>query len=105
MTAEYIVSLLSALGATYLVANKNPTLSPVISYVLIPIAVAYTTLYLAHLAFPKLNQSGARVATYVESKTLGTINDMKYIQIFPPIFAITIIVGCLLYAGQFKNNK
>ena len=49
---------------------------------------------------PGLNRTGSRVSAYVENKTLGEINNMGYVQVFPPLLAITVLVFVLL----FTNN-
>lgn len=96
-STEYIVSLLIALGATYAVAKASPTMSPWVTFVIVPLAVAYTTLKILNTVMPGLNTSGARISAYVENKTLGEINEMGYMQVFPPLMAVTILVFVLLF--------
>ena len=99
-STEYILSLLSGLLATYLVVKGSPGLNPVVSYIIVPLAISFIVLQIANIYIPKLNRSGAKVSAYIENKTLGEINNMGYIQVFPPLLAITIIVLVLL----FTNN-
>ena len=99
-STEYIVSLLSALLATYGVAKASPGLNPIVTYVVVPLAVAYTVLQIVNAVIPGLNRSGAKVSAYVENKTLGEINNMGYIQVFPPLLAITILVFVLLFTNK-----
>lgn len=96
-TAEYVVSLLIALLAAYGVAKASPNLSPLVTYVVVPLAVAYVTLQIINAVMPGLNATGARVSAYVENKTLGEINSMGYVQVFPPLLAVTILVFVLLF--------
>jgi hypothetical protein len=99
-TSEYIISLLVALLATYGVAKASPTLNPMVTFVIVPLAVAYIMLQFLNAVVPGLNRTGSRVSAYVENKTLGEINNMGYVQVFPPLLAVTVLVFVLL----FTNN-
>lgn len=102
-STEYAISLIVALGSTYSIAQASPTLNPTITYVVIPLSVAYVTLQVLNYIMPGLNASGARVTTYVENKTLGQINRTGYIQIFPPLLAITILTFILLFSQNLSG--
>jgi hypothetical protein len=99
-STEYIVSLLAGLLVTYGVAKGSPNLNPMVTYVIVPLLVSYITLQVLNALLPGLNRSGAKVSAYVENKTLGEINNMGYIQIFPPLLAITILVFVLLFTNK-----
>jgi len=99
---EYIISLLIALLATYGIAVASPKLNPVITYAIIPLAVAYATLQILNATVPGINRSGSRVSAYIENRTLGEINDMGYIQVFPPLMAVTILVFVLLFTRNLS---
>jgi hypothetical protein len=94
---EYVISLLLALLAAYGVAKTSPEMSPIVSYVIVPLAVAYVSLQILNALIPGLNTAGARMSAYVENKTLGEINQMGYVQIFPPLLAVTVLVFVLLF--------
>jgi hypothetical protein len=94
---EYILSVLLALLATYGVSTGSPGLNPILTYVIIPLAVAYISLQFMNAAFPKMNDTGQRVSAYIENKTLGELNNMGYIQVFPPLLAVTLLVFVLLF--------
>jgi hypothetical protein len=99
-TSEYIISLLVALLATYGIAKASPTLNPIVTFVVVPLAVSYIMLQILNAVVPGLNRTGSRVSAYIENKTLGEINNMGYVQVFPPLLAVTILVFVLL----FTNN-
>jgi len=99
-TTEYILSLLVSLLATYAVAKANPSLNPMVAYVVVPLAVSYMVLQIANAVLPGLNRTGSRVSAYVENKTLGEINNMGYIQVFPPLLAVTVMVFVLLFTNK-----
>lgn len=98
--AEYVISLVAALVVAMLISRARPKLSPAITFVLIPLAVAYGTLQLLHLLMPSINRSGARISAYVENKTLGEINNMGYIQVFPPLMVVILVTVVLLFSGK-----
>lgn len=96
-TTEYVVSLLVALLATYGIASANPSMSPIVSYAIVPLAMAYVTLQVLNAVMPGLNSKGSRVSAYIDNMTLGEINDMGYVQVFPPLLAVTVLVFVLLF--------
>jgi len=94
---EFIIALLTALYATYLVNHGTPNLNPYITFLLLPLTVAYLTIAIINNIFPTLNQWGRNMYRYGEDKTLSTINDTGYLQLYPPIFIVLIIFTLLLY--------
>lgn len=94
---EFIVSLLVALYATYLVSSGSPNVNPFITFLLLPLVVAYVVVAIINNIWPGINKWGRNVYMYSENKTLAEINRMGYIQLFPPIFIILIIFALLLY--------
>jgi ABC-type Fe3+-siderophore transport system permease subunit len=96
-TTEYVVSLLVALSATYGIAKANPSMSPFVTYAIVPLAVSYVTIKILNAVVPGLNASGARISAYVDNYTLGSINSMGYMQIFPPLLAVTVLAFVLLF--------
>ena len=94
---EYILSVLLALLSAYGVSVGTPSLNPLLTYVVIPLAVAYVSLQFMNATFPKMNDTGQRMSGYIENKTLGELNNMGYIQVFPPLLAVTILVFVLLF--------
>jgi mannose/fructose/N-acetylgalactosamine-specific phosphotransferase system component IIC len=95
---EYVISLAAALGSAYMIQQAAPSASPTIKFFIVPLLVAYLVLTIANVLFPHINATGNRVKAYVENKTLGEINNMGYLQIFPPLFAILIVFIVLLYS-------
>jgi len=98
--AVYIASTVSALVSAYLMDIGTPGLSPVIKFFLIPMAVAYVVMRAVSWAFPRLNKTGRRISTYVENRTLGEIDSMNYVQIFPPLMLALIIFMIVLYGNR-----
>ena len=94
---EYIITVVLALLSAYLVQKGSPNASPFIVYFLVPLLVAYISLQIINAVFPALNVFGQEVKFYVSQKTLGQLNSMGYMQIFPPLFAVLILFFVLLY--------
>ena len=94
------MSLSIALLSTYSIAKASPSLNPLVTYLLVPLAVAFTSLQIFNAMMPGLNRTGSKLSAYIENKTLGEINNMGYVQVFPPLLAVTILVFVLL----FTNN-
>ena len=97
---EYFVSVTFGLTAGFLVHRAEPRTNSVIKFFVVPLTVAYFMLILMNSTMPWINQSGHKVRMFIENKTLGQINNLGYIEVFPPLFAILIIFLVLLYNGN-----
>lgn len=97
---EFIIALLVALYATYLVNYGTPNLNPYITFLLLPLTVAYIMVLIINNIFPSINAWGNRVYNYSETVVLSEINETGYIQLFPPIFIVLIIFALMLYNGM-----
>ena len=99
---EYFVSVFSGLMAGYLIHKANPNTNSVIKFFVVHLIIAYFMLVLLNSLVPWMNNFGTDVKNYVEDKTLNQINNMGYMEIFPPLFAVLIIFLVLLYNGNFN---
>jgi hypothetical protein len=97
---EFIIALLVALYSTYLVNYGTPNLNPYITFLLLPLTVAYIMVLIINNIFPSINAWGNRVYNYGETIVLSEINETGYIQLFPPIFIVLIIFALMLYNGM-----
>lgn len=94
---EYVVSVIGALGAAYMINANQPTFSPVITFFIVPILTAYVLLKIISFIAPKMNTTGANTGAYVTHSLYSGLNGMGYMEIFPPLFAVLILVVILLY--------
>ena len=94
---EYIVSVGVALGAAYAINANKPTYSPVITFFIVPLLVAFVTLKILNYVFPTMNQGGSNASSYLQYGMMNTLSNMGYMEIFPPLFAILIVIIILLY--------
>ena len=96
-TLEFIIALLASLYSAYLINAGSPNVNPFITFLLLPLLVSYIIVVIINNVWPGINRWGQNVYRYTESKTLGSINDTGYIQLFPPILITLIIFALLLY--------
>lgn len=91
----YIASVISALGAVYIVnLNMVSTSSStviLVKFFIVPLVVAFVTLTFLNMLFPTLNKGGRTVGNFASDTVAETINNMNYMQIFPPIFIVFIM--------------
>ncbi len=99
-TFEYVVSLLVTIAVAASVNAANPKLNKAVTFGAIPLIVAYIVLTILNKTLPNLNKKSSQVRAYIENNTLNQIDKMGYIQVFPPLLGITLIVFVLL----FTNN-
>jgi hypothetical protein len=94
---EFIITLIIALYVAYLVNHGSPNLNPYITFLLLPLAIAYLVVVIINNVLPGLNRWGRNVYRYGEDVALSEINDTGYIQLFPPLFIVLVIFVVLLY--------
>lgn len=97
---EYVLSVSLALGATYLVNKNAPHTNAILQFVLIPLIVAYVSLFVFNSFFPKLNALGQQYGGYFEDKALTTLDGTNYVQLFPPFLFVMILFFVLLSRGD-----
>jgi len=102
ITASYVIAILLGLLAAYVLNSYVPNLNPFIKFFIVPFLVIYVFLILFRILFPGLNKFGRQFKNYVDDNTSNDIHAMSYVEIFPPIFAVFIIIVVLLYSGIFK---
>jgi len=102
MTASYIIAITIGLLTGFFMDRLVPNLNPFIKFFIIPFLVIYVLLLLFRLLFPGLNKLGRRFNNYMDSNASNEIYAMSCVEIFPPIFAVFIIIVVLLYSGVFK---
>ncbi len=102
MTLSYILAIIFGLLSAFLMNKVAPNMNPFVKFFIVPFLVIYVLLLLFRLLFPGINKFGRNMKNYVAENTASDINAMSYVQIFPPIFAVFIIIVVLLYTGVFK---
>jgi len=95
---EFIIALLAALYSVYLVNSGSPNVSPFITFLLLPLIIAYIVVQIINNIIPGINKSGRQAYNYGEDIALGKINNTGYVQLFPPVLIVLIIFSLLLYS-------
>jgi hypothetical protein len=102
LATSYTIAIILGLLAAYAVNYFVPTLNPFIKFFIIPLLVIYVLLMLFRLVFPGINKWGKKMAEYTNTNAANDIYAMSYVEIFPPIFVVFILIIVLLYSGLFK---
>ena len=102
MATSYTVSIIIGLLAAYIINNLVPALNPFIKFFIIPLVVIYVMLMLFRIIFPGINRWGKKMVEYTNNNSASNIYAMSYVEIFPPIFIVFILIIILLYSGLFK---
>ena len=102
MATSYTISIILGLLTAYIVHMFVPTLNPFIKFFIIPLVVIYVMLMLFRIIFPGINRWGKRMVEYTHNNSASNIYAMSYVEIFPPIFIVFILIIILLYSGLFK---
>ncbi len=97
---EYIISVGVALGAAFMINRNSPSFSPVITFFVVPLLVAYVTLQILNFVFPSINTMGNNASSYIQYGTMDTLSNMGYMQVFPPLFAVLVVTIILLYSRR-----
>jgi len=99
-SASYLLSLLAAFSSVYFVSKNAPNVNSILVFFVLPLIVAYLFLQIFNLLIPKVNDSGDQVSTYITNSALGKIYNTDYIQMYPPLFSIFVIVFILLFSSR-----
>ncbi len=102
-TLNYIISLIIVLTVCIYLMKSVPTLHPVL-IIVIGLLVAYLVVTGINLVFPTFTNTSENVSQYVEYSLYSSFNDLGYLNVWPPLFAVMIIFIILLYNGQIRFN-
>jgi len=101
LTVPYVLSLILACSSVYFFSKHTSPNSPaIVIYFILPLTVAILSLSLFNVFIPKASTTSDKATTYTTNFVSRMIYNMDYIQMYPPMFVITIIVFILL----FTNN-
>ena len=101
-TLAYFLSLLITLASVYTLHILAPNMMNFIKYFLIPITIAYVTLFLFNKIIPTIDETGDNIGEYIEYRIINGIDNTIYYQLFPPLFIVIIIFFIMLYLGVFN---
>lgn len=102
MTASYGIAIAIGLLVAYFLNIYVPNLNPFIKFFIVPFLVIYVLLLLFRLLFPGIGKAFRKFGNYIDVNASNEIHAMSYVEIFPPIFVVFILIIILLYSGLFK---
>ena len=102
-TFSYFLSIIFALSSVFILhirlSNKLPK---ILTYFVVPLVVAYVTLYVFDLFFTKIDDTMNNVGNYLEDKYLDNVRTTKFYTIYPTFILLFVIFSILLYLGLFN---
>ena len=99
-STAYLLSLLTSFSSVYFVATNAPNVNGILVFFVLPLIVAYLSLQIFNILIPTVNNSGDQVSTYITNNAMGKIYNTDYIQMYPPLFSIIVIVFILLFSSK-----
>ncbi len=102
-TLNYVISLIIVLVVCIYLMKSVPTLHPVL-VIVVGLLVAYLVLTGVNFAFPTFTNTSENISQYVEYSLYSSFNDLGYLNVWPPLFAVMIIFIILLYNGTIRFN-
>jgi len=93
---EFAVSMIITLLVMTMMIKQNPDMSAIV-IVIAGVAVSYVSLQLINFLFPAINKVASNVYSYFIYTIMSNFNNLGYLHVWPPIFAVLIICVVLLY--------
>ena len=93
---EFAASMIVTLVVMTMMLKKNPDMSTIV-VVIAGLAVSYVSLQIINFLFPMINKTASNVWSYFLYTMMTNFNNLGYLHIWPPIFAVLLIFVVLLY--------
>jgi ABC-type Fe3+-siderophore transport system permease subunit len=93
---EFAVSMIITLVVTSGMIKKNPDMSTIV-VVISGLVISYISLVIVNFLFPQINKVAGNVWQYIIYSLMTNFNNLGYLHVWPPIFAVLIIMVVLLY--------
>lgn len=103
-TLNYVISLIIVLVVCIYLMKSVPSLHPML-VIVIGLLIAYLVVTGINFVFPTLTKTSENVSQYMEYSLYSSFNDLGYLNVWPPLFAVMIIFIILLYNGQIRFNS
>ena len=92
----YFFSVIVGLFCGYLLQKTMPNIS-ILIILLFGAFTAYISLIIMNYIFPTINKHMNKVTSYTYDSMMDSVMNMGYVQVFPPIIAVLILLLVLLY--------
>ena len=93
---EFAVTTIITLIVVTMMIRSNPDMSSIV-VVVSGLVVAYISLMVVNFLFPQINKVASNVYQYIVYTIMTNFNNLGYLHVWPPIFAVLIIFVVLLY--------
>lgn len=93
---EFAVTTIITLIVVTMMIRSNPDMSSIV-VVVSGLVVAYISLMVVNFLFPQINKVASNVYQYIVYSIMTNFNNLGYLHVWPPIFAVLIIFVVLLY--------
>tara|TARA_Y200000002_G_scaffold256427_1_gene212750 strand:- start:231 stop:557 length:327 start_codon:yes stop_codon:yes gene_type:complete len=93
---EFAVTTIITLIVVTMMIRSNPDMSSIV-IVVSGLVVAYISLMVVNFLFPQINKVASNVYQYIVYTIMTNFNNLGYLHVWPPIFAVLIIFVVLLY--------
>lgn len=93
---EFAVAMIITLVVTSGMIKKNPDMSTIV-VVISGLVISYISLVVVNFLFPQVNKVASNVWQYIIYTLMTNFNNLGYLHVWPPIFAVLIIMVVLLY--------
>ena len=100
-TIHYAVSLIVVLSICIYLMKNMPNLHPLI-IIAVGLVVAYIFTNIIYYVMPSFTTITTNISQYAEYSLYSNLNDLGYLNIWPPVFVVLIALIILLYNGQIR---
>lgn len=101
-TLAYFLSLTITLISVYVLHILAPNMMNFVKFFIIPITIAFTTLFVLNKLIPTIDKTGDNISDYLEYKLSQNVETTIYYQLFPPLLIVLIILFIMMYLGIFN---
>ena len=96
---EYIISIVVTLFVIGILQARAPGVNVVVK-IISGLIIAYLSLWVMNMVFPKINDFGNAVKHATVGITQQNIYNSGFAEIYPPLLAVFIIFLVCLYSGK-----
>jgi hypothetical protein len=95
VTANIVLSVLVGLTTVYVI--RDTRIAPFFKYFFIPFVLFFYAYRLIKEVSPGIDETGKNLSTYSTNKVYGEIDGMSYMELYPPMLLVLIIISILFF--------
>lgn len=100
MNLAFIIAVGFALTSVYYIHTSAPETPAPLKFFVAPLAICYLVIEIMNRVLPNLSLSSIKMQHYMSNRTMDTLSNTGYIQIFPPLFVVLLVVMILFYSSR-----